>query len=54
LFPEADKTRLKLTHSDLETFPDVPELRKENFAEGWTSLIDTSLKEYLEKQSDGK
>ena len=50
LFPEENKTRLKLTHSGLETFPDKPELKKENFAEGWTSLIGTSLKEYLEKQ----
>jgi len=50
LFPEENKTRLKLTHSALETFPDIPELRKENFAEGWTSLIGTSLNEFLEKQ----
>ena len=50
LFPEENKTRLKLTHSGLGTFPDKPELKKENFAEGWTSLIGTSLKEYLEKQ----
>jgi uncharacterized protein YndB with AHSA1/START domain len=50
LFPEENKTRLKLTHSGLETFSDKPELKKENFAEGWTSLIGTSLKEYLEKQ----
>jgi len=50
LFPEENKTRLKLTHSALETFPDIPELRKENFAKGWTSLIGTSLNEFLEKQ----
>ena len=50
LFPEENKTKLKLTHSALETFPDIPELRKENFAKGWTSLIGTSLNEFLEKQ----
>ena len=50
LFPEENKTRLKLTHSALETFADIPELRKENFAKGWTSLIGTSLNEFLEKQ----
>ena len=50
LFAEENKTRLKLTHAALETFPvNVPELKKENFAEGWTSIIGTSLKEYLEK-----
>ena len=52
LFPDADKTRLKLTHTGLESFPGdtVPELRKENFAEGWTQIIGTSLKEFLEKE----
>jgi uncharacterized protein YndB with AHSA1/START domain len=52
LFPEKDKTRLKLTHEGLETFPsNVPELKRENFAEGWTSLMGTSLKDFLEKNS---
>lgn len=50
LFPEGNKTRLKLTHEALESFPAVPEFRKENFAEGWTSIIGTSLKEFLEKE----
>jgi uncharacterized protein YndB with AHSA1/START domain len=49
LFPEGDKTRLKLTHTGLETFPsDVKELKKENFEFGWTSLIGDSLKKYLQ------
>ena len=49
LFPEGEKTRLKLTHAGLETFPsDVPELKKENFEFGWNSLIGDSLKKYLE------
>ena len=51
LYPEGSKTRLKLTHSDLESFPqDVPEFKKENFAEGWNYIVGTSLKEYLEKK----
>lgn len=51
LFNEGEKTRLKLTHSGLESFPaDVPEFKKENYAEGWTAIIGTSLKEYLEKK----
>ena len=49
LFPEGDKTKLKLTHAGLETFPaDAEDLKKKNFAEGWTQIIGTSLKEYLE------
>lgn len=49
LFPEGDKTRLKLTHTGLETFPGSnPHFAKHNFAEGWTHIIGTSLKEFLE------
>lgn len=52
LFSEENKTRLKLTHAGLESFPGetVPELKKENFAEGWKQIIGTSLNEYLEKK----
>jgi uncharacterized protein YndB with AHSA1/START domain len=50
LFEEGSKTRIKLTHRGLETFPkDNTDLANENFAEGWTQLIGTSLKSYLEK-----
>ena len=50
LFEEGDKTRLKLTHSGLETFPaDNPDLARHNFERGWTEIVGTSLKEYLEK-----
>jgi uncharacterized protein YndB with AHSA1/START domain len=49
LFPEGDKTRLKLTHEGLETFPqDNSDLAKKNFAEGWNYITGTSLKNYLE------
>jgi uncharacterized protein YndB with AHSA1/START domain len=49
LFDEVGKTRLRLTHEGLETFPvDNPDLAIENFNEGWTYLIQKSLKEYLE------
>ncbi len=49
---EAGKTRVKLTHAGLESFPGetVPELKKENFAEGWNQIIGISLKEYLERK----
>jgi uncharacterized protein YndB with AHSA1/START domain len=51
LFAEGDHTRLKLTHAGLETFPaSNPDLAKENFAEGWTSITGKSLKEFVEAQ----
>lgn len=49
LFPEEKRTRLKLTHAGLEAFPSLPEFAKENFADGWTAIIGTSLKEFVEK-----
>ncbi|MFL9483382.1 SRPBCC domain-containing protein [Chitinophagaceae bacterium LWZ2-11] len=51
LFPESDKTRLKLTHEGLESFPPVKDFAKESFSKGWTHIIGTSLPTYLEKQS---
>lgn len=48
LFPDGEKTKLKLTHTGLETFPsDNPDFAKKNFAAGWTSILDKSLKKYL-------
>jgi len=47
LMPEGDKTRLKLTHSGLETFPtDIPGLAVENFNVGWDHFIQ-SISNYL-------
>jgi uncharacterized protein YndB with AHSA1/START domain len=51
LFDEGGKTRLKLTHEGLETFPaNNPDFATENFAEGWTYIIGTSLHQFVEKQ----
>jgi uncharacterized protein YndB with AHSA1/START domain len=50
LFAAGDKTRLKLTHEGLETFPKIPSFARENFLAGWTQIIGSSLKEFLEKQ----
>lgn len=45
-----NQTRLKLTHTGLETFPaSNPDLAKHNFMAGWTDIIGRSLKEYVEK-----
>lgn len=50
LFDEGSSTRLKLTHAGLETFPaNNPDFAKENFAEGWTYIIGTSLPGFIEK-----
>ena len=48
LFADGDKTRLKLTHEGLETFPKTPSFARKNFLEGWTKIIGSSLKEFLE------
>ncbi|HZW40249.1 MAG TPA: SRPBCC domain-containing protein [Ignavibacteriaceae bacterium] len=48
IFEEDGKTRIRLTHQGLETFPDIPELAYNNFVEGWNHIIGTLLKEYLE------
>ncbi len=48
LFSEGNKTRLRLTHAGLATFPKTnPDLAAENFVAGWTHIIGTSLKDYL-------
>jgi uncharacterized protein YndB with AHSA1/START domain len=49
LFEEGVQTRLRLTHSGLETFPqDNADFAKESFAGGWTELIGSLLKKYVE------
>src|SRR2546428_10049325 len=50
LFDEGDKTRLKLTHAGLDTFPAIADFAKENFVAGWTHILSKSLKEYLDKE----
>jgi uncharacterized protein YndB with AHSA1/START domain len=51
LFADGNKTQLKLTHEGLETFPKTPPFARKNFMEGWTQIIGSSLKEFVE--SDG-
>ena len=48
LFAEGARTRLKLTHAGLESFPKIPDFARKNFMEGWTSIIGTSLKAFVE------
>ncbi len=49
LFDEEGKTRLKLTHEGLESFPTLPDFAKESFARGWTELIGSLLKKFVEQ-----
>jgi uncharacterized protein YndB with AHSA1/START domain len=48
LYAEGQKTRLRLTHTGLETFPKLPAFARTNFMEGWTQLVGTSLMDYIE------
>jgi uncharacterized protein YndB with AHSA1/START domain len=50
LFPEGNKTRIRLTHEGLESFPKHPDFAKTNFAEGWTHIIGTSLPAFVERE----
>jgi uncharacterized protein YndB with AHSA1/START domain len=55
LFAEGSKTRVRLTHEGLETFPKLPAFATENFMKGWTQLVGTSLKNFVEgKHGRGK
>lgn len=50
LFAEGTSTRLRLTHDGLASFLDNgPDFAPESFKQGWTELIGTLLKNYLEK-----
>ena len=51
LFDEGGKTKLKLTHEGLETFPKTPAFARKNFERGWTSLIGTELKQFVEAKN---
>jgi uncharacterized protein YndB with AHSA1/START domain len=53
LFDENGKTKLKLTHEGVETFPskENPDFAKSSFAQGWNEIINTMLKNFLEPAS---
>ena len=49
LFPQGEKTLLRLSHAGLHTFPnDNPDLAKHNFEAGWDSIVNQSLRVFLE------
>jgi len=48
LLGEGEKTRLKLTHEGIETFPRTPAYARKNFEAGWTAIIGSELKQFVE------
>jgi uncharacterized protein YndB with AHSA1/START domain len=50
LFAEGEKTRLKLTHEGLDTFPKTGAFARENFEKGWAQIIGSELKQFVEKE----
>ena len=54
LFTDGNETRLKLTHQGLETFPKSAAFARKNFEAGWTAIIDSELKQFLEGKQKGK
>ena len=47
LLPDGDKTKLRLTHEGLETFPKTPAYARKNFEAGWTGIA-SELEKFLE------
>jgi len=50
LFADGDKTRVKVTHTGIETFPKAPAYARKNFEAGWTAIIGTELKQFVERK----
>ena len=50
LHAEGEKTRVRLTHTGLETFPKLPAFARENFMQGWTSLIGSGSEGFCGKR----
>jgi uncharacterized protein YndB with AHSA1/START domain len=50
LFGEGDKTRLRLMHSGLASFPHDPHFARHRFEDGWKQIIGNNLKNNLENK----
>jgi uncharacterized protein YndB with AHSA1/START domain len=50
LFSEGENTRVKVTHTGIDTFPKTPAYARKNFEQGWTQLIGTELKQFVERK----
>jgi uncharacterized protein YndB with AHSA1/START domain len=52
LSPDGEKTRLKLTHTGIDTFPKTPAYERKNFEAGWTAIVGTELKQFVEGKTN--
>ena len=50
LFADGDKTRVRVTHTGIETFPKTPAYARKNFEAGWTAIVGTELKQFVERK----
>jgi uncharacterized protein YndB with AHSA1/START domain len=50
LLGEGEKTRLRLTHEGIESFPKTPAYARKNFEAGWTAIIGSELKRFVEEE----
>lgn len=51
LTAEGKQTKVTLTHTGLDTFPQKPFFAASNFNAGWTDIIGNLLKEFVEKSA---
>jgi uncharacterized protein YndB with AHSA1/START domain len=54
LLAEGKKTRVRLTHAGLDTFPAIAAFAKANFAAGWTEIVGSNLKNFVETRRSEK
>ncbi|GAB3274398.1 SRPBCC domain-containing protein [Larkinella harenae] len=52
LVPENDQTRLRVTQTNLESFPPHPHFNRERFEWGWEMLLGNNLKVLLENGTE--
>jgi len=52
LFSEENKTRLTVTQTGLDSFPDDPHFARERFEWGWENLLGQNLKHLLENNNN--
>ena len=51
LFAEGARTRLRVTHTGLESFPREPHFARRRFEDGWQQILAVNLRRHLEVSS---